>query len=62
MLLKRSARILFAALLGGAALPALAQDASERLSVDLSSDTGTFHGGASGTLYGLYDSRLPHPI
>lgn len=61
MLLKRSARILFAALLGGAALPALAQDAPERLSVNLSSDTGPFHGGASGTLYGLYDARLPHP-
>jgi hypothetical protein len=61
MLLKRSARILFVALLGGAALPALAQDAPERLSVDLSSDTGPFHGGASGTLYGLYDARLPHP-
>ncbi|OMJ30951.1 cellulosome protein [Sphingomonas sp. Sph1(2015)] len=39
-------------------MPALAQ---ERMTVDLASDTGAFHGGASGTLYGLYDARLPHP-
>ncbi|WP_294195061.1 CBM35 domain-containing protein [uncultured Sphingomonas sp.] len=52
---------LIAALLATAALPALAQDAPERLTVDMSSDTGAFHGGASGTLYGLYDARLPHP-
>ena len=55
-----TARLLFAALLGSCALPAAAQQA-ERIEVDLSSDTGTFHGGASGTLYGLYDARLPHP-
>lgn len=51
-------RLLLAALLGSAALPAIAQ---ERLEVDMASDTGAFHGGASGTLYGLYDARLPHP-
>jgi hypothetical protein len=50
-----------AALLATTAGPALAQDAPERLTVDMSSDTGAFHGGASGTLYGLYDARLPHP-
>lgn len=49
------------ALLATAAAPALAQDAPERLTVDMSSNTGPFHGGASGTLYGLYDARLPHP-
>ncbi|MFN3775710.1 cellulosome protein [Sphingomonas parapaucimobilis] len=54
----RSASILLAALLGSVAMPALAQ---ERMTVDLASDTGAFHGGASGTLYGLYDARLPHP-
>ncbi|MEH3120688.1 MAG: cellulosome protein [Sphingomonas phyllosphaerae] len=50
-----------AALLATTAAPALAQDAPERLTVDMGSDTGAFHGGASGTLYGLYDARLPHP-
>jgi hypothetical protein len=54
----RFAPILLAALLGSVAMPALAQ---ERMTVDLASDTGAFHGGASGTLYGLYDARLPHP-
>ncbi|MGA1835829.1 cell wall-binding repeat-containing protein [Herbiconiux sp. 11R-BC] len=29
------------------------------LSIDLSSDTGAFHGGASGTLYGLYGPGIP---
>jgi hypothetical protein len=58
----RSPRLLLAAaLLASVALPAAAQDAPERLTVDLGSDTGAFHGGASGTLYGLYDARLPHP-
>lgn len=56
--LRRSASVLLAALLGSVAMPALAQ---ERMTVDLASDTGAFHGGASGTLYGLYDARLPHP-
>jgi len=54
----RSAPLFIAALLGSVAMPALAQ---ERMTVDLASDTGAFHGGASGTLYGLYDARLPHP-
>jgi hypothetical protein len=54
----RSAPLFVAALLGSVAMPALAQ---ERMTVDLASDTGAFHGGASGTLYGLYDARLPHP-
>ncbi|MFI2206707.1 LamG-like jellyroll fold domain-containing protein [Streptomyces sp. NPDC020192] len=30
-----------------------------RLSVDLGSDTGAFHGGASGTLYGVYGPGVP---
>ena len=51
-------RLLLVTLLGSAAIPAMAQ---ERLTVDMASDTGAFHGGASGTLYGLYDARLPHP-
>ncbi|HIV76454.1 MAG TPA: cellulosome protein [Candidatus Sphingomonas excrementigallinarum] len=54
----RTAPLFLAALLGSVAMPALAQ---ERMTVDLASDTGPFHGGASGTLYGLYDARLPHP-
>ncbi|WP_428969093.1 cellulosome protein [Sphingomonas sp. Xoc002] len=56
--LRRSASVWVAVLLGSVAMPALAQ---ERMTVDLASDTGAFHGGASGTLYGLYDARLPHP-
>ncbi|WP_294236078.1 cellulosome protein [uncultured Sphingomonas sp.] len=56
--LRRSPLLLVAALLGSVAMPALAQ---ETITVDLASDTGAFHGGASGTLYGLYDARLPHP-
>ncbi|SDA20163.1 cellulosome protein [Sphingomonas sp. NFR15] len=55
-----TARLLLAALLGSCAMPAMAQPA-EQIEIDLSSDTGAFHGGASGTLYGLYDARLPHP-
>ncbi len=51
-------RLILATLLGSTAIAVSAQ---ERLTVDLSSDTGAFHGGASGTLYGLYDARLPHP-
>ncbi|MBY9064912.1 cellulosome protein [Sphingomonas yunnanensis] len=53
--------LVVAGLLATTATPALAQDASERMTVDMGSDTGAFHGGASGTLYGLYDARLPHP-
>jgi hypothetical protein len=30
-----------------------------QMTVDLAEDTGAFHGGASGTLYGLYDQGLP---
>ncbi|MFE3459848.1 LamG-like jellyroll fold domain-containing protein [Nocardiopsis aegyptia] len=30
-----------------------------QLSIDLSTDTGAFHGGASGSLYGLYGPGLP---
>ncbi|MEV0642437.1 LamG-like jellyroll fold domain-containing protein [Streptomyces sp. NPDC050619] len=30
-----------------------------QLSVDLGSDTGAFHGGASGTLYGVYGADVP---
>ena len=56
--LLRPAPLLVAALLGSVAMPVTAQ---ERMTVDLASDTGAFHGGASGTLYGLYDARLPHP-
>jgi hypothetical protein len=31
----------------------------EKLTVDLGADTGPFHGGASGTLYGLYGDGVP---
>lgn len=63
MRLSRS-QLVLTALLGFTALvafPVAAQQATERLEVDLGSNTGRFHGGASGTLYGLYDARLPHP-
>jgi hypothetical protein len=63
---------LIAALLGAASLgtaspaqqaatPTVIRAEAGRLTVDLSSDTGPYHGGASGTLYGLYDARLPFP-
>lgn len=32
---------------------------SETLTIDLAADTGAFHGGASGTLYGLYGDGVP---
>ncbi len=59
-------KLVIAALLCSSALPVAAQRVAERpggetLQVDLGSDTGAFHGGASGSLYGLYDARLPHP-
>nr|WP_151478031.1 cellulosome protein [Streptomyces albicerus] len=31
----------------------------EKLTIDLGTDTGAFHGGASGTLYGLYGDGVP---
>jgi hypothetical protein len=36
-----------------------AADVPERLTVDLGTETGPFHGGASGTLYGLYGDGVP---
>lgn len=46
----------------GASPPPPRADARiQQLVVDMASDTGPFHGGASGTLYGLYDARLPFP-
>ena len=32
---------------------------TETLTVDLGTDTGAFHGGAAGTLYGLYGDGVP---
>ena len=32
---------------------------AETLTVDLGVETGPFHGGASGTLYGLYGDGVP---
>ncbi|WP_233150981.1 cellulosome protein [Sphingomonas mollis] len=60
--LRRRATTIVAVLLGSSALvaaPVAGQQVAERLEADLSSDTGPVHGGASGTLYGLYDARLP---
>lgn len=37
----------------------MAASAPETLTVDLGTDTGPFHGGASGTLYGLYGDGVP---
>lgn len=31
----------------------------ERLVIDLATDTGAFHGGASGSLYGIYGDGAP---
>ncbi|CAM5632426.1 CBM6 domain-containing protein OS=Streptomyces aurantiogriseus OX=66870 GN=GCM10010251_91830 PE=4 SV=1 [Streptomyces aurantiogriseus] len=36
-----------------------AEHTPETLTVDLGTDTGPFHGGASGTLYGLYGAGVP---
>ncbi|MFJ1970114.1 cellulosome protein [Streptomyces sp. NPDC087903] len=41
------------------AIPATPPPAPERLTVDLGAGTGPFHGGASGTLYGLYGDGVP---
>ncbi|MEV6510298.1 cellulosome protein [Streptomyces sp. NPDC051642] len=38
---------------------AAAASTPEMLTVDLGTDTGPFHGGASGTLYGLYGDGVP---
>ncbi|WP_329352120.1 cellulosome protein [Streptomyces sp. NBC_01261] len=38
---------------------AAAASTPETLTVDLGTDTGPFHGGASGTLYGLYGDGVP---
>ena len=67
----RKRGMLVAALLGAAMLIGTGSSAQEtatatepedgRLIVDLASNTGPYHGGASGTLYGLYDDRLPFP-
>ncbi|WP_327407377.1 cellulosome protein [Streptomyces sp. NBC_01288] len=40
-------------------MDAVAASAPETLTVDLGTDTGPFHGGASGTLYGLYGDGVP---
>ncbi|MFI0445431.1 CBM35 domain-containing protein [Actinomadura sp. 6N118] len=60
----RSAALLAAAVLvtGGIAAPADAEPsvvAPGDLTIDLGAATGRFHGGASGTLYGLYGDGLP---
>ena len=69
--MNRSTALLAAALLGTTGItqvhaqqaspPVAAGPVADRLTVDLGSDTGPYHGGASGTLYGLYDARLPFP-
>ncbi|WP_427918207.1 cellulosome protein [Streptomyces sp. cg40] len=41
------------------AAAASAAPASGTLTIDLGTDTGPFHGGASGTLYGLYGDGVP---
>jgi hypothetical protein len=38
---------------------AVAAEVPEKLTVDLGTETGPFHGGASGTLYGLYGDGVP---
>lgn len=48
-----------AILLAGLAVPPTAQAASEVLTVNLAQNTGAFHGGASGYLYGVYGKGLP---
>ncbi|MFC0541703.1 CBM35 domain-containing protein [Kutzneria chonburiensis] len=47
------------ALIMGSVAPALAGPSADTLNVDLSQTTGTFRGGASGTLYGLGDDGVP---
>ncbi|NGN65996.1 cellulosome protein [Streptomyces sp. A7024] len=47
-------------LASGLSVPAAAADPEPgHLKVDLADDTGAFHGGASGTLYGLYGPDVP---
>ncbi|KUO19445.1 carbohydrate-binding protein [Streptomyces dysideae] len=40
-------------------MDAVAAEVPEKLTVDLGTETGPFHGGASGTLYGLYGDGVP---
>ena len=49
-----------AALLAAPAVTGTARAAEpERLTIDLAADTGAFHGGASGSLYGIYGDGVP---
>ena len=48
-----------AALLAGPATGTARAAAPEQLVVDLATDTGAFHGGASGSLYGVYGDGVP---
>lgn len=41
------------------AFPPTTDDPADRITIDLATDTGDFHGGASGSLYGLYGPGLP---
>ncbi|MFE9442129.1 cellulosome protein [Streptomyces sp. NPDC006602] len=48
-----------AALLTGTAVGTAGAAEPEHLTIDLATDTGVFHGGASGTLYGVYGDGVP---
>ncbi|MFE9696594.1 cellulosome protein [Streptomyces sp. NPDC006270] len=47
------------ALLAGPASGTAGAAEPERLEIDLATDTGAFHGGASGSLYGVYGDGVP---
>ncbi|MFD3513855.1 cellulosome protein [Streptomyces sp. NPDC058657] len=48
-----------ATMLTGPSAPAAQAAEPERLTIDLAADTGAFHGGASGSLYGVYGDGVP---
>ncbi|MGW0371544.1 hypothetical protein ACWDZW_22105, partial [Streptomyces coeruleorubidus] len=48
-----------ATLLVGPSAGTAGAEERERLVIDLATDTGAFHGGASGSLYGVYGDGVP---
>jgi hypothetical protein len=54
------AAAVLAALLAGPSSASARAAEPERLDIDLATDTGAFHGGASGSLYGVYGDGVPN--
>jgi hypothetical protein len=60
MVQRRTLPLALAAVLAACALsPSAASAATDTLTVDLGATTGAFHGGAAGSLYGVYSAGVP---